>query len=156
MGTCCSVEHELAPVTCPECGQPGRKVETITLKALLRPEALARLGGSEHRFCPTSHCAIVYFGREQAFRREDVPVGVFQKEQPGDRTVCYCFAETERGIRREVEEKGRSTAAERITRLVAAGRCACELRNPQGSCCLGNVMLAIRDAMAAVEMLSRG
>lgn len=89
---------------------------------------------------------MVYFGREAAFRRDDVLVPVFQKEPPGDRTVCYCFSETEGDIRREIEETGRASAFQRITALVKAGRCACELRNPQGSCCLGNVARATEGA----------
>ena len=51
-------------------------------------------------------------------------------------------------IRREIAAHGRSTASERITALVKADRCACELRNPQGSCCLGNVASATRSLLA--------
>lgn len=74
------------------------------------------------------------------FRREDVAVPVFQKEPAGNRTVCYCFAVSEVDLHREIAETGRSTAADRITDHVKAGRCACEIKNPQGSCCLGNVV----------------
>ena len=64
---------------------------------------------------------------------------MFQKEPAGGRTVCYCLAVDEDTIRRETEASGRSASAERITALVQAERCACEVRNPQGTCCLGNV-----------------
>src|SRR5687767_10589344 len=109
--------------------------------------SLARLSAPDHRFCPTPQCPVVYFGRDEAFEREDILVDVFQKERPGDRLVCYCFRESEGDIRREIQQTGRSSAADRITELVAAGRCACEVRNPQGSCCLGNIALVIKDAM---------
>ena len=89
----------------------------------------------------------MYFGDGDVFYREDVVVPVYQKEPAGTRTVCYCFAETEGDIRREVEQTGRSTAFDRITALVKMQRCACEVRNPQGSCCLGNVSSAIEEAM---------
>lgn len=142
MSECCRLEDAAAEVLgpCPECRRPGRKVERITLKALLRPEALARLSASEHRFCTTPSCRVVYFGRDEVFGREDLLVPVFQKEAAEERTVCYCFAVTEADIRREVERSGRSTASERIGALVKADRCACEVRNPQGTCCLGNVV----------------
>ncbi len=68
----------------------------------------------------------------------------------GERTVCYCFAVTEADLRREIAETGRSTAAAEITEHVRAGRCACEVKNPQGSCCLGNVARAIREAMTTL------
>jgi hypothetical protein len=123
----------------------GRTVERITLKALLRPQALLRLSAIEHRFCPTPDCPVVYFGREETFERGDLTVPVFQKEPPGTRLVCCCFGVTEEDIRREIIEAGRSSAAERITALVKEGRCACEVKNPQGSCCLGNIAAATKD-----------
>ncbi len=105
-----------------------------------------RLSAPEHRFCATPECPVVYFGIDEVFDREEIVVPVFQKEPAGDRTVCYCFAETEGDIRREIEQTGRSTASERIAELVKAERCACEVRNPQGSCCLGNIAAATKDA----------
>ena len=38
-----------------------------------------------------------------------------------------------------------------FTALVAADRCACEVKNPQGSCCLGNVAEATKSARATLE-----
>lgn len=150
MADCCTVTPGArdAPSRCPECGQPGRLVERITVKAMLRPEALARLTAPEHRFCSTPSCPVVYFGMDEAFDREEIVVPVFQKEPPGERPVCYCFGIGETDIRRELEQTGRSTAGERITALVKAERCACEVRNPQGSCCLGNVAAATTAAKA--------
>jgi hypothetical protein len=139
-----------SPTRCPECGRAGQVVGRITVKAMLRPEALMRLSAPEHRFCPTQKCPVVYFGLEEVFDRGQIVVPVFQKEPAGDRTVCYCFAVTEGDIRRELVELGRSTAGDRITALVKAERCACEIRNPQGSCCLGNVATATRAAKAAL------
>jgi hypothetical protein len=78
-------------------------------------------------------------------------VAVFQKEPPGTRTVCYCFAVREQDIRRELVETGHSSASERITALVRADRCACEVKNPQGSCCLGNVVDATEPHKTALE-----
>lgn len=77
-------------------------------------------------------------------------VAVFQKERPGERTVCYCFDVTESDLRRELVEGGRPTASERITDLIKADRCACEVRNPQGSCCLGNVTSVVEDLHSEV------
>jgi hypothetical protein len=153
MEACCAAraESRAGPTRCPACGQRGRRVERITLRALLRPEALERRAAAEHRFCPTPSCEVVYFGQGEVFRRDDVLVPVFQKEPEGRRTVCYCFAVREDEIQREVEDSGRSASAARIRALVRDERCACEVRNPQGSCCLGNVaaMAKAREAVTA-------
>lgn len=156
MESCCTVNPAAPtpPTHCPACHRPGRSVERITVKAMLRPQALARLSAPEHRFCPTPQCPVVYFGADEVFARDEVGVPVFQKEPPGNRTVCYCFAVTEADLRREIAQTDRSTAADVITEHVEARRCACELKNPQGSCCLGNLALATREAMKAVEVES--
>jgi len=151
--SCCTIDGSAraAPIQCPQCGKTGRSVERITVKALLRPEALARLSAPEHRFCATPECPVVYFGREEVFDREELAVAVFQKQPPGARTVCYCFAISEADIRRELVESGHSSASERIARLVRADRCACEVKNPQGSCCLGNVAEATKGLATTLE-----
>ena len=148
MESCCTVKPAAvaAAMACPACRCPGRTVERITPKALLRSEALMRLSDAPYRFCPTVACGVVYFAAESVFRREDLAVSVFQKEPEGGRTVCYCFGIAEADLRREIAERGTSTAAERITALVKADRCACEVRNPQGTCCLGNVLAVVKAA----------
>lgn len=156
MESCCTVKPAThrSPIDCPECGKPGRLIDRITVRAMLRPDALMRLSALEHRFCPTPGCPVVYFGHEEVFDRGEIVVPVFQKEPTGERTVCYCFAISERDIRTELIRTGRSSASERIGSLVKGDRCACEVRNPQGSCCLGNVAAVVEAAKAALE--SRG
>src|SRR3989442_15685932 len=80
-----------SPTQCPECGKPGRLVDRITVKAMLRPEALMRLSAPEHHFCATPECSVVYFGIDEGFGREEIVVPVFQKEPAGGRPGCYCF-----------------------------------------------------------------
>lgn len=123
----------------------------MTLKGLLRPQALARLGPGDYRFCPTSDCPTVYYGSAEPFQRDDVLVPVFQKETAVGRTVCYCFAVSEETIRQEAETAGASASAERIKALVKSGRCACQVRNPQGTCCLGNVFAIAKSAAVATR-----
>lgn len=109
-----------------------------------------RLMTSAYLFCPTATCEVVYFAAESSFRRQDVGVPVFQKEPAGERTVCYCFALTESDLRREIDQSATATAVERITALVKADRCACEMKNPQGTCCLGNVTTLVKSLLAQV------
>lgn len=146
MDSCCEtgVADHSDPRRCVSCGHSGRSVGLRTLKALLRPAALEKLAPRDCYFCGSASCPVVYFGEDAVFRREDVLVPVFQKEAEGSRTICYCFEVTEDRIRREVEAAGVSASAERIKALVQGDRCACEMRNPQGVCCLGNVTGVVR------------
>ena len=136
-----------ATANCTACGVGGSELGEITLQALLRPAALARRSEAQHRFCATPSCPVVYFGKEEKFTRDDIIVPVFQKETGPGRPVCYCFDLSESDIREEVARTGRSGATGRIKALIQADRCACELRNPQGSCCLGNVAVIERSAV---------
>src|SRR5690349_52839 len=51
-----------ATLACPTCGQTGRPVDTITVKALLRVP-LTELRAGEYRFCRTAECPTVYYSR---------------------------------------------------------------------------------------------
>ena len=145
MSDCCEVDtgSEKGTPRCPKCDQAGKKVDPITVKAILRPNALATFSSLSHRFCATASCPIVYFADGEAVSTDDVLVPVFQKEGGGQRTICYCFAITEADLRREIEATGESTASQRVTAQVKAGRCACEIKNPQGTCCLGNIRAVV-------------
>ena len=141
--------------TCPRSGTRGSTVDLSTVKASLTFVALARISAAPHRFCPDPACEIVYFSPRDVYTMQDLRVPVWQKEPAGDRTVCYCFGENEADIRREIEELGASRAVERVRAQIRAGRCACELRNPCGACCLGDLIAAVKRLAAYVETSRR-
>jgi Zinc binding domain len=131
--------------TCPRSGTAGPVVDLTTLKSLLTEPALARVTGSPHRFCPDSHCEVVYFtAAGESFTIGDVRVPVWQKEPAGRRMVCYCFGENEVEISQEIAARGGSMAVERVRQHIAAGRCACDVRNPRGACCLGDLAATVK------------
>jgi hypothetical protein len=152
MSSCCGPEKPadaMSAERCPVSGSAGRAVGRKTIEALLTERALMRLTPGDCRFCPDADCEVVYFGSgDMRFTTEDIRVGVWQKQPVGDRQVCYCFGESEGSIRAEIEAEGCSSAVARIREHIVAGRCACEIRNPRGSCCLGDVMAAIERATA--------
>jgi hypothetical protein len=115
------------------------------VKALLTESALRRFEPGAYRFCPDAECAVVYFDDAgNVFRKDDLRVPVWQKEPAGNRTICYCFGETESGIRAEIRHAGMSHAVQRVREHISAGRCGCEVRNPRGVCCLGDVTEAVK------------
>jgi hypothetical protein len=130
----------------------GKPVELLTVKALLTEAALQRINTVAHRFCPDPSCDVVYFDAEGAtYGKNDLRVPVWQKEPFGDRTVCYCFGVSEESIRAEIQATGRSEATTRVRAHIVAGRCACEVRNPRGVCCLGDVAAAVKQVEVALQ-----
>ena len=121
-----------------------------TVKALLTEAALQRMPLGDLRFCPDVHCDVVYFDADGlTFGTADIRVPVWQKLPFGARQVCFCFGESEASIAAEIERHGVSSAEARIREHIAAGRCACEVRNPRGACCLGDVIAAVERVRAA-------
>lgn len=150
MSACCTTANETAPVSpgaCPLCSGRGVRVDPVTLKALLIPEAFRRGIPAAPRFCASPECSIVYFDSETGvtFTETDLSVPVYAKRtRDADVPVCYCFGVSRRAIQEEAEQQGTSSASQRIRAEVTAGRCACEVRNPKGACCLGDVIAAER------------
>lgn len=141
----CAGPGEPAPgVACRVCGTSGTLVESLTVKALLTNAALARYEHAAYRFCPDAACAVVYFAETgTTFTKDDVRERVWHKEPAGHRTMCYCFGENEAEIAQEIARTGRSAAVQRVRAHIAAKRCACEVRNPRGACCLGDLIAAV-------------
>ena len=130
---------------CAACGEHGAAVQLQTVKALLTELALRRVQLTHYRFCGDPACEVVYFGDAgDHFDTSDLRVPVWQKEREGGRLLCYCFGETESVIRSELVEHGRAAVVDRIREHIAAQRCACDLRNPRGACCLGDVIAAVK------------
>ena len=148
MENCCSTANGLVAspyTTCSQCGSKGAPVDLLTVKALLTEIALQRLMPAPPLyFCRQPVCSVVYFAADgQVFTSTDVRVAVWQKQPAGHRRICYCFDENEASMLREMIEMGRCGAVQRVRDHIAADRCACEVRNPRGTCCLGDLMKAV-------------
>jgi hypothetical protein len=89
----------------------------------------------------------------QIFTTDQVRERVYQKEPDGDDVfVCYCFRHTPGSIRAEFAATGASTVIDAINAGIQAGQCACDIRNPQGACCLGNVSAVVKDVKQALQV----
>jgi len=143
---CLTPRADIAPVLCPVSRSIGWKVDLITVKALLKGNALHRLEGKAYRFCPEPDCDVIYFDGEtdSLFEKRDLQVRVGLKESDDPVPVCYCFDITLAELRKDIATTGRTGIPEMIAAEVRAGHCACEVKNPQGSCCLGNVSKALK------------
>lgn len=131
--------------SCPICGTKGKPVQGQTVKALLSV-SLREVRDVDYLFCKTPTCPVVYFSPdgEQTFRVDQIRERVFQKEPDSDDVyACYCF-QYKVGDARNGTPESRTAIIDEINNGINAGQCACDLRNPQGSCCLGNVRQLIK------------
>lgn len=151
---CSTPKADTDTAPCPVSRTIGLKVDLITVKALLTGNALRRLEGKAYRFCPEPECDVVYFDHEadSVFEKRDLEVRVGQKESDDPIPVCYCFDITVADLRRDITATGETRIPEMITAEIRAGHCACELKNPQGSCCLGNVSRTVKRIRSALGM----
>jgi len=153
MSDCCSVNAKSgrapAVMACPANGGRSKRVDTLTVKSLVRKLPL-RMPNTQYYFCDASDCEVVYFALDEEaprFCREDLVVRVGAKETADPIPICYCFGFTRQDIWDEIQSTGKSTVAQRITAEVEAGHCACEVKNPSGKCCLGDVTGAAKDGL---------
>ena len=150
--------RELQPVhpttmPCPTNQKVGQSVNTLTLKALLAVP-LTQVSAAEYRFCQAADCPTVYYSADgaQCFREADLRERVFQKHRRDDSVlVCYCFGHTVGSIRAELNAIGPSPVVEAIETGIRVGQCACDIRNPEGECCLGNVRALVRQLKAELK-----
>jgi hypothetical protein len=138
-----------APV-CAECGKQGHAVPGQTVKALLMV-SLRTLISNTYWFCETAGCPIVYFAPDTSHYLTvlDVREVVYQKYPEESATpICYCFRHSVGDVRDGQPEQLQRIIQD-ITSGIQADQCACDLRNPQGSCCLGNVRRYLRSKRSA-------
>lgn len=153
---CCRGEPDGTKETCSECGAVGRPVSITTLKHMVQPEFLSQVDKPGFCFCPTATCDVVYFHVDgDRLKKRDLRVRVGLKEIEDPVPICYCFGFTEAMVRSEIERTGACTIPERISAEVKARHCACGVRNPQGSCCLGNVKEVVKQQMKKSAAESR-
>ncbi len=137
----CDAGDRIGGGICPSCGARGKRVDLVTVKALLNVP-LTEMPHADNLFCRAADCPTVYYsaGGEQVFPEGALRERVHQKHPAEDDVfVCYCFRHTAGGARNQVTDSRGPGVIEAITAGIREGKCACEIRNSQGSCCLGNV-----------------
>lgn len=146
--TSCGIEQ--SDSVCRRCGNRGQTVLKQTVGSLLKPDALSRLYEADYFFDTSPDCEVVYFSnaKDSYFTKTDVRVRVGIKETQNPIPICYCFGHTVESARAEIQATGNSTIATRITKEIQAGHCACEVKNPSGRCCLGEVNKAVRELLS--------
>lgn len=157
--SCCFVPAVNREVRdCPRCGERGQSVERLTVAALTTGIAPVN---QRYWLCRELACEAVYFGEDATvITAAAMTVAPGFKSKASDALVCYCFQHRRGDLEAELAAGGETTIPSRISAEVKAGNCACEVRNPSGKCCLGEVQRAAQEIRvrlgALLEPASRG
>lgn len=148
MSNCCSSngteQQHTSSRICPACGVKGKAVGTLTVKQIVIDHT--SVGNGSYSFCHTPSCNVAYFAPGSIFGKADIKVRVGIKEDADPVPLCYCFDYSREDIWRDIEAKGETSVLEEIKNEVQGGFCACEVKNPSGTCCLGDITRAIQEA----------
>ena len=141
---CCTPQPK-GKVICPSCGEKAKGVLGKTLDALLTEQAKENLSCLDgFYYCKTPSCETIYFRDKTLFTQKDLSVVVGLKEGASPATVCYCFEWTKEKITEELLKTGETVALTDIKAKMEDPGCTCEVLNPSGGCCLGDVTVEIK------------
>ena len=146
---CCCRDVEMTKETpqnvCHDCGEVGRIVTRQTVVHHVKSEKLVEVKSDEYKFCPSEKCPTVYYSTSgEAFTVADVRELVTSKTSGDNRPLCYCFGFTEGDVRKEIAQKGESSVPKQVSQFIKEKLCVCEIRNPAGACCLGEINRTVK------------
>ena len=146
---CCSPQSKGKEI-CPHCAEKAKGVLGKTVSHLVKKESQSKFDSFDgFYYCKTPTCKTVYFREGTVLIQEDMSVVVGLKEGATPATVCYCFDWTKEKIKAELEATGKSSALEDIKAKMENPGCSCEVLNPSGGCCLGDVGKVIKEFKGA-------
>lgn len=147
---CCNSENNnrKLSIQCKGCSQMGIPAKRITLEHLIKEDKLSLIRDVQYFFCSTPTCNVVYFSRNgDVFYKTDLKVRVGIKETEEPILVCYCFGYTKKLIQDDIAQNGYSTIEVKIKKSIKLKECKCEITNPKGVCCLGDVDKIVKEVM---------
>jgi hypothetical protein len=146
MRECCDYPPKRAGVVCPKNGKVCKPVPRITVEALIRAELEHSLALLPYFFCDSPDCDVVYVpaSGEQLITTSQLSVRVGIKEKDDPIPLCYCFDFDRNAVWDDIRSRGSTDIPKIITQRIKAGECRCQVTNPSGSCCLGDIYKAVK------------
>jgi hypothetical protein len=96
-----------------------------------------QLDDNAYYFCASVDCDLVYFSLgDKRYKQDQLRQAVGQKSSAADRMLCYCFDIRADQVTDETKQNGHSDSKEFVIEMTKSKRCACDIRNPSGQCCL--------------------
>ena len=147
MQECCGLPQERPGVVCPKNEKVCKPVGRITVEALIRPDRRHALTLLPYYFCDSPSCDVVYVSAstEHVITKDQLQVRVGTKENKDPIPLCYCFDFDKKAIWDDIRFKGRTDIPQIITQRIKAGECRCQVTNPSGNCCLGDIYRAVKE-----------
>lgn len=132
---CANTTPRKAP--CPQCNSESLAVATTTLLHQLKFPLNQQLDNDAYYFCSSADCDVIYFSlKGKNYKQSQLRQEVGQKSTAADRMLCYCFDIRADQVAEEIKQTGNSTSKEFVVEMTRSKRCACDIRNPSGQCCL--------------------
>jgi len=156
MAGCCSISVEAErqdKKSCPNCGKIGKPVQALTIKALTKKDWPGHQKITDGYYCTNPNDPTVYYFTDKnlTIDTQDVSVRVGIKEVEEPIYVCYCFKHTKAEISEDFRVNGYSTIEEDVRKKVKEKECFCEISNPSGKCCLGDIRRVFTQRKNTVE-----
>jgi hypothetical protein len=149
---CCSPQPK-GKVECPSCNKKAKGVLGKTVEALLTHRTKVQFECFDgFYYCKTPSCKTVYFRDDTILTQKDMSIIVGLKDGASPATICYCFDWTKERIKTEIQEKGTTVALEDIKANMQNPGCSCEILNPSGDCCLGDVSKIIKELSSCLPL----
>lgn len=128
----------------------------LTIRALTRRSWIGYSEIGDGHLCTHPQDSVVYYFADCAtIHKSDVVdrIGIKESEEPI--FVCYCFRHSKSEIEQDFLLHGESTIEADVRRKVAEESCWCEVANPAGRCCLGEIRTVVKASRqkAEVELL---
>jgi hypothetical protein len=149
-----TAEDTYKETSCPKCGDKGTTVDLITPQSLLNEDKKEKIRPNlDYKYCKNAECEVAYFTKDDDhfFLIHDLKEKATVKDKGLDVKVCYCFGHSRQSVLSELKATGNSTVLESIKSKMKDPGCFCEVSNPQGACCLGNVMAWIKEAKTIIN-----
>ncbi len=118
---------------CPECRNTGKEVKNQTVNSLTKGETEAK-ESDNHYICLESKCDVIYFNKWEIYRRADVNVPIWFKDDSETCPICYC-SNLSRGEIIEAVRRGKKTIPDIRNYTGKQNTGQCLTKNPIGSCC---------------------
>jgi len=142
---CCSSKF-FTQNTCPICNNKAKDVSPITLSHIIRKDYQKQISSLKgFYYCKTIDCEVVYFKGNELINQDKLIKEVGLKIWASVSTICYCFNWTKEKMEEEFSTFGETNAIKDISSKMTTDKCACEVNNPSGTCCLKDVKQTIKD-----------
>jgi Zinc binding domain len=155
MQECLTPRGKRLDAICPKNQNVCKPVPRITVATLLRSEHQNSLASLPYFFCDSPDCDVVYVSAsgQQVITTSQLSVRVGIKETEDPIPLCYCFNFDRKAIWDDIRSQGTTDIPKLIAQRIKAGECRCEVTNPSGSCCLGDIYRAATQAEKITKAL---